>query len=76
MEVYLKAILTPLVSAPEAVSIIRAVDERGVLYTIVVAQPDRALVIGKAGVTANAIRHLVHAVGMRNKEHATVKFDF
>lgn len=44
----------------------RSVDDRGVLLTLVIDKSLAGRVIGKAGVTATAIRSLLHALGTKN----------
>lgn len=61
--VYLKNILVGIVSYPDEVSIIRSVDDMGVLLTVKLAKEDMGRVIGKSGKTINAIRHVVKCFG-------------
>lgn len=59
-------IVKSLVSNPEAVSIQRIIDERGVLLELTVDPEDLGRVIGKMGSTAQAIRNLLRVLGAKN----------
>ena len=70
---FLETIITSIVSKPEAVSIERTVDERGVLLTLKIDQSDMGFVIGRRGQTAQAIRTLLKVVGARNNSRVNLK---
>ena len=72
---FLESIIKTLASKPEAVKIIRTVDEMGVLYTVSVAQEDVPKIIGRGGETAQSIRNLLRVVAYDNKVRATMKID-
>ena len=69
---FIEYIVKSLVNHPEDVSVERKIDEMGVLLTLKVNPDDMALVIGKMGSTAKAIRTLARIIGLRN--HARVNF--
>ncbi|MEK7579652.1 MAG: KH domain-containing protein [Patescibacteria group bacterium] len=69
---FVEYIVKSLVNHPDDVMVDRRVDEMGVLLTLKVNQADMALIIGKKGSTARAIRTLARIVGLRN--HARVNF--
>lgn len=69
---FVEYIVKQIVNHPDDVKIDRKVDEMGVLLTLNVNQEDMALVIGKRGSTAKAIRTLARIIGVRN--HARVNF--
>ncbi len=69
---FVEHIVKSLVNHPEDVSVERKIDEMGVLLTLKVNPADMALVIGKRGSTARAIRTLARIIGLRN--HARVNF--
>lgn len=69
---FVEYIVKQIVNHPDDVKIDRSVDEMGVLLTLNVNQEDMALVIGKRGSTAKAIRTLARIIGVRN--HARVNF--
>jgi uncharacterized protein len=53
---FLDYLIKALVDKPEAVKIIRTVDEMGVLMTLTVDPSDMGKIIGRQGNTAKAIR--------------------
>lgn len=69
---FVEYIVKALVNHPEDVSVERKIDEMGVLLTLKVNPADMALIIGKKGSTARAIRSLARIIGLRN--HARVNF--
>lgn len=70
---FLETIITSIVSKPEAVSVDRTVDERGVLLTLKIDPSDMGFVIGRRGQTAQAIRTLLKVVGARNNSRVNLK---
>ena len=70
---FLETIITSIVGTPEAVSIERTVDERGVLLTLKIDPSDMGFVIGRKGQTAQAIRTLLKVVGARNNSRVNLK---
>lgn len=70
---YLKAILSPLLSEPQSLSITQTQDELGVLLSVRLAQPDMGVVIGKEGSTAKAVRQLIKIHGMLNRARVNMK---
>jgi len=70
---FLEGIVKTIVSVPDAVSVERTVDERGVLLTLKVDQSDMGFVIGRRGQTAQAIRTLLKVVGARNNSRVNLK---
>lgn len=69
---FVEHIVKSLVNHPEDVIVERKIDEMGVLLTLKVNPADMALVIGRSGSTARAIRALARIIGLRN--HARVNF--
>src|SRR3989344_50693 len=69
---FVEYIVKSLVNYPEDVSVERRIDEMGVLLTLKVNPADMALVIGRMGSTARAIRTLTRIIGLKN--HARVNF--
>jgi predicted RNA-binding protein YlqC (UPF0109 family) len=72
---FVEYVLKSIVNKPEAVSVVRTVDELGVLLTVKVDPADMPLVIGRSGSTAKAIRTLVRIVGMRNNARVNVRIE-
>lgn len=70
---FLESIVSSIVSKPEAISIERTVDERGVLLTLKIDPSDMGFVIGRRGQTAQAIRTLLKVVGARNNSRVNLK---
>ena len=69
---FVEFVVKNIVNHPDSVEVSRSVDEMGVLLTLKVHPEDMALVIGRAGSTAKAIRSLARIIGLRN--HARVNF--
>lgn len=65
-EELVRKVVEAIVEYPENVEIERTVDEKGVLLRLTVNPLDLGRVIGKKGVTAMAIRTLLHTLGIRN----------
>lgn len=72
---FLVTIIKNLVDNPEAVSVDRTTDDKGVLLTLSVHQEDMGKVIGKLGATAQAIRLLVRGKGRRGNAIVSVKIN-
>lgn len=66
---YLKAIILPLVKNPDKVKVNATIDQggMGIMLNVIAADEDLAFLIGKQGVTARCIRHLVKGWGEQNK---------
>ena len=74
-EEFLTYVAQMLVEHPDDVSVTRSIDEMGVLLTLRVHRDDMGLVLGRKGVTAQAIRLLVRVVGMKNNARVNLKFE-
>jgi len=70
---FLEYIVGAIVDKPEAVSINRTVDERGVLLELTVDPEDMGKIIGKAGATAKAIRTLLRVLGAKHDARFNLK---
>lgn len=70
---FLESIIKSIVGVPDAVTVERTVDERGVLLTLKIDQSDMGFVIGRRGQTAQAIRTLLKVVGARNNSRVNLK---
>jgi hypothetical protein len=75
IESYLASMILPIVSKPDVVRITPTTDEMGVLLSIDVDKDDMGVVIGKAGETAKAIRHMVRIAGVRQNARVSVKIN-
>ena len=62
---FVEYIVKTLVNNPDKVAVDRVIDEKGVLLSLTVDPEDVGRVIGKRGVTAQAIRVLLRALGTK-----------
>ncbi len=72
---YLIAILETLVKHPEDLVVQMTTDSMGVLLSVSCHREDMGVIIGKAGETAKAVRHLVRIVGIKNDARVSVKIN-
>lgn len=70
---FVEFVVKALVSNPDAVSVNRTIDEKGVLLELTVAPEDLGRVIGKRGGTAQSIRTLLRALGTKNEARYNLK---
>ena len=70
---FIEYIVKSLVGNPEAVSIQRTIDEKGVLLELTVDPEDLGRVIGKRGSTAQSLRALLRALGTKNDARYNLK---
>lgn len=70
---FVEYIIKSLVNNPEAVSIERRIDEKGVLLELTVDPEDLGRVIGKRGATAQSVRTLLRALGTKNDARYNLK---
>src|SRR5579864_8619333 len=70
---FIEYIVKSLVNNPDAVSIKRTIDEKGVLLELTVDQEDLGRVIGKRGATAQSLRTLLRALGTKNEARYNLK---
>jgi predicted RNA-binding protein YlqC (UPF0109 family) len=72
---FLEYLVKSLVDHPDDVKVERKVDERGVLLSLHVNQMDMGQVVGREGVTAQALRLLLRIVGVKNNAHVNLKIE-
>lgn len=72
---FLEFVVKALVTNPEAVQIVRTVDEMGVLLTLTVHPDDMGKIIGKSGKTAESLRVLLRVVGMKHNARVNLKIN-
>jgi len=72
---FLVMIVKAIVAKPDKVSVVRTVDERGVLLTLDIDPEDMGYVIGRRGQTAQAIRTLLKIVGAKNNARVNLKIN-
>ena len=70
---FVEYIVKTLVNDPEKVAVERTIDEKGVLLSLTVAPEDVGRVIGRRGVTAQAIRVLLRALGTKQDARYNLK---
>lgn len=70
---FVEYIVRSLVGNPEAVSVNRRIDEKGVLLELSVDPEDLGRVIGKRGATAQSLRTLLRALGTKNDARYNLK---
>ncbi len=70
---FVEYIVKSLVGNPDAVSVERSVDEKGVLLELTVDAEDLGRVIGKRGATAQSLRTLLRALGTKNDARYNLK---
>ena len=70
---FIEYIVKSLVGKPEAVTIERRIDEKGVLLELTVDPEDLGRVIGKRGATAQSLRTLLRALGTKNDARYNLK---
>src|SRR3990167_11109513 len=70
---FLEYLIKSIVDHPDDVQIDRRVDEMGVLLSLKVHPMDMGQVVGKRGVTAQAIRSLLRIVGIKNNARVNLK---
>lgn len=70
---FIEYVVKSLVGKPEAVSIERRIDEKGVLLELTVDPEDLGRVIGKRGATAQSLRTLLRALGTKNEARYNLK---
>lgn len=71
----LEDIIRSIVNYPNEVKIEKVVDERGVMFRLWVNQGDMGLIIGKKGITAGAIKHIVKLAGYKTKSAISIKIE-
>src|SRR3989338_5592499 len=72
---FLEFVVKSLVDNPDAVVVVRTVDEMGVLLTLTVHPDDMGKIIGKSGKTAEALRILLRVVGMKHNARVNLKIN-
>ncbi len=70
---FVEYVVKTIVGNPDAVSIKRTIDEKGVLLELTVDPEDLGRVIGKRGSGAQALRTLLRALGTKNEARYNLK---
>ena len=72
---WVATIISRLVLKPSDVSVVKTVDDQGVLFTVKVADSDTGKLIGKKGVIAQALRTIVRSAGYMEDMKVSVKIE-
>lgn len=70
---FVEYIVKSLVEHPDDVVVERTIDEKGVLLTLTVNPEDLGRVIGRRGATAQSLRTMLRALGMKNSARYNLK---
>lgn len=70
---FVEYVVKSLVEHPDDVVVDRRTDEKGVLLTLTVNPNDLGRVIGKHGITAQSLRTLLRALGVKNNARYNLK---
>mgnify|MGYP001606262435 FL=1 len=70
---FVEYVVKEIVSKPEAVNVVRSIDEKGVLLSLTVDPDDMGVIIGKEGKTAKSIRTLLRVLGAKNDSRVNLK---
>src|SRR3984957_12531693 len=70
---FVEFVVKSVVSKPDEVKIERRIDEKGVLLELTVDPEDLGRVIGKRGATAQSLRTLLRALGVKNDARYNLK---
>lgn len=70
---FIEYIVKSLVEHPDDVVVERIIDEKGVLLTLTVNPEDLGRVIGRRGATAQSLRTMLRALGMKNSARYNLK---
>jgi predicted RNA-binding protein YlqC (UPF0109 family) len=70
---FVEFIVKSLVNKPDAVTVDRRIDEKGVLLELTVDPEDLGRIIGKRGATAQSLRTLLRALGTKNDARYNLK---
>lgn len=70
---FVEYIVKSLVEHPDDVIVERIIDEKGVLLTLTVNPEDLGRVIGRRGATAQSLRTMLRALGMKNSARYNLK---
>lgn len=72
---FLEYLVKSIVDNPDDVTVVRKLDEMGVLLSLKVNQKDMGHVVGRQGATAKAIRSLLRIVGIKNNARVNLKIE-
>ena len=70
---FVEYVVKELVDNPDQVKVNRSEDDRGVLLELTVAPEDLGRVIGRHGATAQSLRNILRALGVKNGARYNLK---
>ncbi|HZJ89157.1 MAG TPA: KH domain-containing protein [Bacilli bacterium] len=68
-------IITPLVKNPASLLVRKTVEDKKIIINIFGESEDIAVLIGRRGVIANALREVASVAGKLDEEHVYLKFE-
>lgn len=74
-EELVRTIITPLVKNESALLIRNSLEDNKIIVNIFAASEDIAVLIGRKGVIANALREVVSVAGKLDEEHVYLRFE-
>lgn len=74
LELLINYIISELVESKDSIEITYELIDNTVIFKVSVAQGEMGRVIGKNGLTANAIRGVMQAAGVKDKLNVKVEF--
>ena len=72
---YLIAIVRPLLTHPDCLTVEQTTDDMGVLLSVKVHKDDMGTIVGREGRTAKAVRQLVSIVGLIGKQRVSIRIN-
>ncbi len=73
MKQFIEYLLKSLVNKPDKIKIEEAMDEKGKILLVTLAEEDKPFIIGKNGRNIKAIRDIASVVGRKNNERVYIK---
>jgi len=72
-EMYLKTVISPLISFPDEIVIDKIIDDKGVLLSLTLHKEDMGKIIGKQGEMARALRRVLRQFGTLKEQSIALK---
>lgn len=70
---YILLIISPLVQSPKELRCVFKTDDMGTLFQVFSSKDDQGRIIGKKGVTIEAVRHIVKIAGFNGSIRTSIK---
>lgn len=74
-EKLVKTLITPLVKNPDSLLVRKTIEDQKIIVHIFGESEDIAVLIGRRGVIANALREIASVAGKLEEEHVYLKFE-